>query len=123
MKTLTITPNDNGGYYIEVKGSTVYAFGSVARRMDGTVGLTWDGTYLPASQDREEVEAVINEAIASKQVKVITIGQPAPDLTAEIDDTLDTIGIQVRSLEDPDKQARVLRLLQALQDTLELLED
>ena len=46
-----------------------------------------------------------------------------PDLTTEIDDTLDTIGIQARSLEDPDKQARVLRLLQALQDTLELLED
>lgn len=71
------------GYYIEVVGSTLYAQGSIGKRMDGTVGLTWSGTFLPPAADRAQVEAVIEQVMTSGVEQVITIGerpQPEPEV-------------------------------------------
>lgn len=62
------------GYSLTVVGKSLYARGSVAKRMDGSTGLTWDGTYLPSGADREKVEAVITEVMTTGVEQTITIG-------------------------------------------------
>lgn len=71
------------GYYLAVAGKSLYARGSMAKRMDGSVGLTWDGTYLPAPSDRPRVEAAIAEVMASGIEQTITLGdRPKSDAAA-----------------------------------------
>jgi hypothetical protein len=78
-ETITITKGnqyDRSGYRLEIEGSSLRAWGGIARRMDGTTGLTWGGDYLPSRPDREAVEAAILEVIASGSARTIRIGQP-----------------------------------------------
>lgn len=69
---------DRDGYSIEVTDSDLYAWGGIARRMDGTIGLTWGGTYLPSPEDREAVEAAICEVMTTGEDRTITIGRDDP---------------------------------------------
>ncbi len=66
------------GYSLTVVGKdSLYAHGSLAKRMDGSIGLTWDGTFLPPTADREKVEAVIAGVMATGIGQTITIGEPS----------------------------------------------
>jgi hypothetical protein len=50
--------------------------------MDGTTGLTWDGTFLPIGADRVKVESVIADVMADGVDRTVTIGDPEPDSEA-----------------------------------------
>ncbi len=44
------------------------------------------------------------------------------ELTARIDDVLDTVGLQIHSFKDRETQERALRMLESVMGILELLE-
>jgi hypothetical protein len=77
-ETITISKGNQyrrDGYYLEIADSSLYAFGGIGARMDGTTGLTWDGNYLPSGPDRDAVEAAIGEVLATGQPRTIRVGR------------------------------------------------
>jgi len=81
MKTLEISRGnqyDRNGYYLGVIGTGLYAFGRIAKRMDGTVGVTYDGTWSPDRNDRPTVDAAIRKVIETGEPCTLTIGAPEP---------------------------------------------
>lgn len=72
---------DPEGYYLTTKddrGGRSYAWGREALRMDGVVGITYEGGYVPSDEDRPTVDAAIRDVMATGERRTITIGQPAP---------------------------------------------
>jgi hypothetical protein len=83
---LTITKGNQyntDGYRLQDRLSALHAFGEIAARMDGSVGITWDGTFGPPANrgDRDAVERVIRQVITDGIARNIAIGVDAPAAT------------------------------------------
>jgi hypothetical protein len=65
------------GYYLRVLGGSLHAWGAMGRKMDGSTGLTWDGTYRPSdAADRATIETAIGEVLADGKPRTVEIGRP-----------------------------------------------
>jgi hypothetical protein len=73
---------DGGGYYIEDRDSTLYAFGEIGPRMDETTGITWGGTYRPQPEQYAQVEAVIRQVINDGVTRDLIVGDDFPPVPA-----------------------------------------
>ena len=81
MRTIEITKGnqyDRDGCLVMVNGgATIYATVRVGRRMDGTQGLAYTGTYTPRAEERAEVEAAIRDTMADGKPRMLRIGESA----------------------------------------------
>jgi hypothetical protein len=84
-RTITITKGNQynpAGYYLGVTESGLYAWGEIGPRMDGTVGVTRDGNYVPRAEDKAAVDEAIKAVLADGQTRTLRLGKADPVVPA-----------------------------------------